>query len=198
MQKVANPVPFFLDASGRPLTGGYIYVGVANEDPETDPIDVYWDFDGTIEAAQPLRTIAGLIVNGTNPSDAFFNADDYSMRVRDENGVQVFYSPSVFTTTDAFQPASATLDLLAALSTTPFGRNLLTLANSGALAAATGIPTPLPLAGGAVTGNITRSGAGTHWYWADSALASGRVFQTANGAADPTSLPGDVWLEKLP
>lgn len=198
MQKVTNPVPFFWDASGRPLTGGYVFVGVANEDPETDPIDVFWDLDGAIAAEQPLRTIAGLIVNGTNPSDVFFDADDFSMRVRDENGVQVFYSRSVYGPTDAFQPASPTLDLIAALSTTSFGRNLLTLANSSALATATGIPTPLPLAGGAVTGNITRSGAGVHTYHVDAAMTSGRIFLTDNGAADPTSLPGDIWLEKAP
>ena len=196
MQKVANPVPYFFDASGRPLTGGRVFVGVVNEDPETDPIDVFWDLDGTIAADQPLRTVGGLIVNGTNPSDAFFDAEDYSMRVRDANGVEVFYSASVYGPTDAFQPASATLDLIAALTTTSFGRSLLSLANSAALATATGIPTPLPAAGGTMTGNITRQGAGVHVYHVDATLTSGRIFLTDNGAADPTSLPGDIWLEK--
>lgn len=196
MQKLGNPVPFFVDASGRPLTGGYVYVGVVNEDPETDPIDVFWDTDLTDPADQPLRTIGGFLVNGTQPASVFFDEDDYSMRVRDDNNVEVFYSPSVFGPTDVFQPASATLTLLAALATTAFGRNLLTLANSSALATATGIPTPLPAAGGTITGNITRQGAGVHLYHTASGLTSGRVFLTDNGAADPTSLPGDIWLEK--
>lgn len=196
MQKVTNPVPFFYDASGRPLTGGYIYVGVVNEDPETDPIDLFWDLDGEFPAAQPLRTIGGQIVNGTNPSDVFFDADDFSMRVRDNNGVQVFYSPSVYGPTDAFQPASAELDLFAALSSTAFGRSLLSLANSAALASATGIPTPLPAAGGTVTGNITRGSAGVHTYHVDPTFVSGRIFVTENGATDPTSAIGDIWLEK--
>lgn len=198
MQKLGNPVPFFVDAGGQPLTGGYIYVGVADEDPETDPISLFWDSGLTVPAAQPLRTIGGFIVNGTQPSSVFHDEDDYSMRVRDDNAVEVVYSPSVYTDTDSFQPASDTLTAIAALTTTSFGRNLLTLANSGALATATGIPTPLPAAGGTITGNIVRQGAGTHHYWTDSALTSGRVFLTANGAADPTSLPGDIWLEKAP
>lgn len=196
MQKLGNPIPYFVDGSGRPLTGGYIYVGVADQDPETDPIDLFWDVAGTIPAAQPLRTIGGFIVNGTQPASIFFDEEDYSMRVQDDNQVEVFYSPSVFTETDSFQPASETLTLIAALSTTAFGRNLLTLANSAALASATGIPTPLPAAGGTVSGNITRLGAGSHLYHVGSGLASGRVFLTDNGAADPTSLAGDIWLEK--
>ncbi|WP_343518088.1 hypothetical protein [Sphingomonas sp.] len=196
MQKLGNPVPFFFDGSGRPLTGGYVYVGVANADPQTNPIDLFWDLEGDDPAAQPLRTIGGFLVNGTQPASVFFDEDDYSMRVRDDNGVEVFYSPSVYGPTDAFQPASDTLTAIAALTTTAFGRNLLTLANSTALATATGIPTPLPAAGGTITGNITRQGAGVHTYHTDSALTSGRIFLTANGAADPTSLPGDIWLEK--
>jgi hypothetical protein len=198
MQKLGNPIPFFVDAGGRPLTGGYVYVGEVNEDPETNPIDLFWDTDLTDPATQPLRTIGGFIVNGTQPSSVFFDEDDYSMRVRDDNEVEVFYSASVYGPTDSFQPASDTLTAIAALATTAFGRNLLTLANSAALATATGIPTPLPAAGGTITGNITRQGAGVHHYWTDSALTSGRVFLTANGAADPTSLPGDIWLEKAP
>lgn len=196
MMKLGNPMPFFPDASGRPLTGGYVYVGVANQDPELAPIDLFWDLAGANPAEQPLRTIGGFIVNGVQPASVFFEEEDYSMRVRDENLVEVFYSPSVYTSTDQFQPASDTLTLLAALSTTSFGRNLLTLANSGALAAATGIPAPLPIAGGTVTGNIGRQGAGSHLYHAASGMTSGRVFVTANGAADPTSQPGDIWLEK--
>lgn len=198
MQKLGNPIPYFTDGSGRPLTGGYVYVGVVDQDPETDPINLFWDPDLTDPVAQPIRTIGGFIVNGTQPASVFFDEDDYSMRVRDDNEVEVFYSPSVYGPTDAFQPASATLTLLAALATTAFGRNLLTLANSSALAAATGIPAPLPAAGGTVTGPIIRQGAGGHLFHTDSGLASGRVFLTANGAADPTSANGDLWLEKAP
>lgn len=49
-------------------------------------------------------------------------------------------------------------------------------------------------AGGTVSGNITRSSAGSHLYHTNAALASGRVFLTATGASDPTSLAGDIWI----
>lgn len=49
-------------------------------------------------------------------------------------------------------------------------------------------------AGGIVTGNITRDSAGSHLYHASAAFASGRVFFTAPGASDPTSLAGDIWI----
>lgn len=196
MQKLGNPVPIFLDARGALMDGGHIYVGIVDGDPETDPVDVFWDSDLTIPATQPLRTIGGLIVNGTVPALAFIDEDDYSMRVTDSLGTLVAYSPSVFTDASAFQPRSDVLDDVAALTPTSFGLDLLELADQAALVAATGVPASLPLAGGSVTGNIARTGAGTHWYWVDADLTSGRVYRTANGASDPTSQPGDVWLEE--
>lgn len=196
MQKLFNPVPTFLDTNGRLLDGGKIYVGVAGGDPVTSPVDCFWDEALTIPAAQPIRTIGGLIVNGATPAPVFTGAADYSMRLADANDVQIFYSKSVFVDTSSFQPRDVDLDAIAALSTTPYGRALLTLADQGALRTATGIPNPLPLAGGTVTGGIIRAGAGAYAYWSDAALTSGRVFLTASGAADPTSQPGDIWLEK--
>lgn len=52
----------------------------------------------------------------------------------------------------------------------------------------------LPLAGGIVTGNITRSTKGVHVYWNAAGQTSGRMFITASGDPDPTSLAGDVWF----
>lgn len=196
MQKLSNPIPLFLDARGMLLDGGQIYVGQPNADPQTNPVTVYWDSALTIAAEQPLRTVGGRIVNGAVPSSVFLAGDDYSMRILDYAGALVDYSPSVYASTDAFQPASPTLTLLAALSTTTFGRSLLALADQAALKTATGIPDPLPKAGGTMAGDIRRQGAGTYLYFTETGLTSGRVFRTANGAADPTSLPGDIWLEE--
>jgi hypothetical protein len=198
MQKVGNPVPIYLDASGGLLDGGKIYVGVADEDPETDPIDLFWDSDLTIPAAQPIRTIGGIAVNGVVPSSFFCAEADYSMRLRDYNDAQVFYSPSVYTNTSGFQPLNAGLTAISLLSTTSYGRALLTLADQAALVTATGIPTPLPLAGGTMTGNIVRSGAGTHIYWFDPLLTSGRAYQIDEGDPDPSSLPGDIVFTLAP
>lgn len=199
MQKVSNPVSYYFDTTGALADGGKIYVGVADGDPEADPITAYWDKELTLEATQPLRTIGGLVVNGTTPSAFYVAEDDYSMRVRDYNDVQVFYSPSFFAaSTESFQPLDPDLSAIAALTTTVFGRSLLTLANNAALATATGIPVPLPAVGGNVSGNIIRQGAGVHAYWFDPAMTGGRIFLTAEGAGDPTSQPGDLWFTMAP
>ena len=196
-QAINNPFPYWLDLSGDLLDGGSIYVGVANADPEVSDITAYWDEALTIIAEQPLRTRGGRIVNGSgNPARVFVAEDDYSIRSRDFDGNQVDYVASTLIDATAFQPLDSDLTAIAALATTSYGRALLTLANQAALKAATGIPDPIPAIGGTVTGNITRSGAGVHLYHSNGALSSGRVFVTANGAADPTSLPGDIWLEE--
>lgn len=195
MQKLGNPVPTFLDTRGAVMDGGNIYVGVVDADPVSDPVSLFWDAALSIPAAQPLRTIGGLIVNGTTPAPVFMAEDDYSMRVTDAQDVLVFYSPSVYTNTSGFQPLDTDLTAIAALETTSFGRALLTLANQAALQVAVGYA---PFTGGTVTSNIVRSGVGTHLYWADPLLASGRVFQINEGGPDPSSLPGDMVLELEP
>lgn len=195
MQRLSNSTPVFFDTQGVPLTGGYIYVGAPNTDPITNPLNLFWDKDLSIPAVQPLRTIGGLIVNGTIPAAVFLAETDFSQTVLDENDVQVEYSPSVFSVTSGFQPINSGLTAISALATTSYGRALLTLANQAALQAAVGYT---PFTGGTVTTNIVRQGAGTHLYHNDSALTSGRVFVTAKGAADPTSMPGDIWYEVEP
>lgn len=50
----------------------------------------------------------------------------------------------------------------------------------------------LPLAGGTVTGNIVRSGMGTHRYNASASLTSGATYFLATGSARPTAAEGVV------
>lgn len=194
MTKITNPVPIYLDARGALLDAGKLYFGVANQDPQTSPIVVYWDKALTIVAAQPIRTLGGKTVNGQNFALVFTGEEDWSVRVRDANDIQVFYVPSQDIDAVDYQPLDDDLTAIAALSTTVYGRNLLTLANQAALRGATGIPDPLPAAGGSVTGDIVRGGAGVFTYWVDATQTSGRIFLTAEGAADPTSLAGDIWI----
>jgi hypothetical protein len=195
-QRIDNPFPLFLNDKGDLLFGGKVFVGVAGQDPEANPLATFWDEGLTIAAAQPFQVLGGLIHNGDSPAFVFADGDDYSIRVRDADDEIVFYVPSIKVTGQQYQPLSSTLTALAALTTTAYGRGLLLLANQAALRAATGIPDPLPLAGGTVTGNITRSGAGVHLYHAAGAMVSGRVFLTDHDAADPTSLVGDIWLKR--
>lgn len=194
MTALTNPIPVFYDGRGVPLTGGYVYVGAASADPETTPINLFWDQALTVPAEQPLRTIGGLIVNGVTPALVFFAEANFSLRVRDTNGVLVTYSPSLYTNADDYQPKDADLTAIAVQGTTEYGRALLMLANQAALIAAIGGTAYLALTGGTVTGAITRQGAGVFPYFMDSALTGGRIFVTAAGAADPTSQPGDLWL----
>lgn len=195
-QRIINPFPLYLDKRGNLLDGGFVYIGTAGADPETSPVATYWDSALTLPAVQPLRTLGGVIVNNGNPAFVFVAGDNYSLRVRDNTMDEVFYVASVVQAEVPYQPLDADLTAIAALATTSFGRSLLTLANTAALKAATGIPDCLPLTGGTVTGNIIRSAAGAHTYHTNSAFTSGRIFTTASGAADPTSLPGDIWFEE--
>ena len=195
-QRLDNPFPLFLDEDGDPLFGGYIWIGVAGQDPETHPLATFWNEALSIAAAQPFRTLGGLIYRDDSPAFVFAAGDDYSIRVRDSDGEVVFYLPSIKFAGEQYPPLSMNLTALAAIAATPYGRALLTFPNQAALRAATGIPDPLPKAGGPVAGNIVRQGAGPHLYHADPAMTSGRVFLTAHDAADPTTLPGDIWLKK--
>lgn len=198
MQRLAYPFPLFLDQHGDLLDAGSIYIGTAEEDPETSPITVYWDKAGTVAALQPLRTRGGVIVNNGAPAVVYIGDSDYSMRVRDSGGNQVSYAGSVnaiLSVGVSYQPLDATLTALSGLSTTSYGRSLLNAADAAGLRALAGIVASLPLTGGTMTGNILRSGAGPHIYHTNGAYVSGRIFVTAAGAPDPTSQDGDIWIE---
>lgn len=52
----------------------------------------------------------------------------------------------------------------------------------------------VPIAGGAMTGNLTRSGRGIYTHWNSASMNSGRLYIQAAGA-DPTSSPGDIVFE---
>lgn len=198
MQRLQNPIPLFPDGRGSLLDAGYIYVGEAFADPEVSPVNLFTDAELTQPIEQPLRTLGGAIVKNANRVLIYYADADVSVRVRDVNGQLVDYVASVAAVTadlPTYQPVDADLTAIAALATTAYGRALLTLANQTALKAAVGIPDSLPLTGGAVTGNIVRSGKGVHLYHNDPAMTGGRVFVRPATDPDPTSLPGDVWLK---
>lgn len=199
MQRLENPFPLFFDEHGALVDAGYIYVGVADADPEVSPVDVFWDAALTIPAAQPLRTRGGIISNAGTPALVFMAVADYSLRVRDADGNLISYIPAASGGGGvSYQPLDADLTAIAAVGTAAFGRSLLAAVSAAAAKALLGIVNSLPSTGGTVTGNILRSGAGPHLYHKDGALVSGRVFLTVNTAPDPTSLNGDIWLKYAP
>jgi len=197
-QRIGNPFPMFFDRRGRPLTGGFIYIGAEGADPEEEPIGVYFDAALKVEAVQPIRTIGGVIVRDGITTALYTAADRYSLRVRDADGAEVAYLANALLDEQIFQPRSANLTALAQQTTTPYGRSLLAQVDAAGLRQHAGVSDAIPVTGGLVNGDLKRSGAGGWAYAADPALPRIRFLFTDNGAADPRSLPGDIWFEANP
>jgi hypothetical protein len=89
---IQPPFPIFTDTDGSPLENGYIWLGTANQDPQANPITAYWDAALTITAAQPIRTSGGYPARSGTPARLYV-ASDYSIRVQNKNGSQVYSAP---------------------------------------------------------------------------------------------------------
>lgn len=89
--EVQPPYPAFAGADGLPLENGYIWIGVANLSPQTNPVAVYWDSAKTIAAPQPIRTLNGYPARSGTPA-RFYVGSDYSIQVLDNKGSVVYTS----------------------------------------------------------------------------------------------------------
>lgn len=89
---LSSPFPIFTDIDGDPLDNGYIYVGTAGLNAETNPIQAYWDAALTVPAAQPIRTLNGYPSRSGSPARIYVNVDDCSTLVKNKNGSLVFSS----------------------------------------------------------------------------------------------------------
>jgi hypothetical protein len=105
--KVRPPFPAFADVNGQPLENGYIWVGVANLSPQTNPVNVYWDAALTQIAAQPIRTIDGYPTYNGTPA-RFYVDGDYSIQVLDAKGSIVYSSLSSNLSGNGFLASNAT------------------------------------------------------------------------------------------
>lgn len=137
--RVANPYPVFLDRHGNPLDGGKVYIGTDGTDPEASPVTIYSDQALTVTIPQPVSVVSGIMTYDGNPVQVYVNATSYSMRARDADGAQVFYEPKAILNTVSFQPLDSDLTAIAALSTTSYGRALLTQADAAAARSYLGI-----------------------------------------------------------
>jgi hypothetical protein len=90
--QLAPPYPVFTDKNGDPLDNGYLYFGVVNLNPETNPIQVYYDSAFTQPVAQPLRTSNGYPMRNGAPA-LIYAGSQFSVTVRDKNSDLVIYSP---------------------------------------------------------------------------------------------------------
>jgi len=89
--QVETPFPIFNDIDGQPLENGYIYVGVVNLNPITNPVAAFFNAALTIPAVQPIRTLGGYPVNSGTPA-RFFVGSDYSIQVQNRNGSVIYTS----------------------------------------------------------------------------------------------------------
>jgi hypothetical protein len=98
---IPSPFSIFTDIDGQPLEAGYVWIGTANLDPQTNPISVYWDAALTILAPQPIRTLAGYPSRNGTPANLYVSSD-YSIRVMNRNGSTIFTSSAGNTMSSAF------------------------------------------------------------------------------------------------
>jgi len=93
LTQLSTPYPVFTDKDGRPLDNGYVYFGTVYENPETSPVQVYYDPGLTQLAPQPLRTSNGYIMRNGSPA-ILYAADLYSVTLRDKNGSLIITAPA--------------------------------------------------------------------------------------------------------
>lgn len=93
MLAIQTPFAQFFDLDGKPLDSGKLYFGAANQNPETNPLTIYWDAAGTQPAAQPIRTLNGYPARNGTPGTLYI-ATDHSLTVRNKRGKLVVYAPS--------------------------------------------------------------------------------------------------------
>jgi hypothetical protein len=92
LTQVTGPYPIFTDLDGTPLDDGYLYIGEVNQDPETNPVQVYWDANLSIPATQPIRTNSGYAYRNGTPA-LIYTAGPFSITIRNKREEFVLYSP---------------------------------------------------------------------------------------------------------
>ena len=101
LTQITGPYPIFTDLDGTPLDDGYLYIGEANEDPVTNPVQVFFDANLTIPATQPIRTNNGYAYRNGTPA-LIYTAGAFSITIRNKRDEFVLYSPVGY----GFDPAA--------------------------------------------------------------------------------------------
>lgn len=107
LTQVTGPYPIFTDLDGSPLDDGYLYIGAVNQDPETNPIQAYWDSNLTIPATQPIRTNNGYAWRNGTPG-LIYTAGQFSITIRNKKSEFVLYSPVGY----GFDPAAVSASVV--------------------------------------------------------------------------------------
>lgn len=80
------PYTAIADIDGSPLDAGFIFFGEYEKDPELFPIEVFWDADFTVPAAQPIRTRNGYPVRNGSPTKVYLKTAQHSIAIKNRNG----------------------------------------------------------------------------------------------------------------
>ena len=150
LTQLAPPYPIFTDRDGSPLDNGFLYFGVKNQNPETNPIQCYWDDALTQPATQPVRTINGYPARNGSPAAVYTN-DFFSITVRNKRNELVIHAPSGYgidIDRTAVASIAAEVTIVAGIAT-----EVTTVAGISADVTALAAGT-----GGNLTGNWTASG----------------------------------------
>jgi len=107
LTQITGPYPIFTDLDGTPLDDGYLYIGEANEDPQTNPVQVFFDANLTIPATQPIRTNNGYAYRNGTPA-LIYTAGEFSITIRNKRDEFVLYSPVGY----GFNPASVSASVV--------------------------------------------------------------------------------------
>jgi hypothetical protein len=107
LTQVTGPYPIFTDLDGSPLDDGYLYIGAINDDPETNPIQVFWDSALTIPATQPIRTSNGYAYRNGTPA-LIYTGGEFSITIRNKRNEFVLYSPVGY----GFDPAAVSASVV--------------------------------------------------------------------------------------
>jgi polygalacturonase len=107
LTQVTGPYPIFTDLDGTPLDDGYLYIGAINDDPETNPIQVFFDANLTIPATQPIRTSNGYAYRNGTPA-LLYTGGEFSITIRNKRNEFVLYSPVGY----GFDPAAVSASVV--------------------------------------------------------------------------------------
>jgi hypothetical protein len=107
LTQVTGPYPIFTDLDGTPLDDGYLYIGLINQDPEQNPIQVFWDSNLTIPATQPIRTSNGYAYRNGTPA-LLYTGGEFSITIRNKREEFVLYSPVGY----GFDPAAVSASVV--------------------------------------------------------------------------------------
>lgn len=83
------PYTAIADIDGSPLDAGFLFLGEYGKDPELFPVEIFWDSDFTVPAAQPVRTRNGYPVRNGSSAKVYLKAVQHSVVIKNRNSAFV-------------------------------------------------------------------------------------------------------------